>query len=72
MALALGFHKIEIEPADSEKIEFSVYGGYYGLMRMPFGLKNAPSTFQSVMDLVLKRKIRSLYGRYSNLGNNNR
>lgn len=52
--LASGFHQIEVHPRDIEKTAFSVDHGHYEYVRMPFGLKNAPSTFQRVMDNVLK------------------
>lgn len=51
--LASGFHQIEIEPTDISKTAFSVENGHYEFVRMPFGLKNAPSTFQRVMDNIL-------------------
>lgn len=52
--LASGFHQIEMHPDDIEKTAFSVENGHYEFLRMPFGLKNAPSTFQRVMDDVLR------------------
>lgn len=52
--LASGFHQIEVEPKDIPKTAFTVDYGHYEYVRMPFGLKNAPSTFQRVMDNVLK------------------
>lgn len=52
--LASGFHQIEIEVEDIPKTAFSTEGGHYEFRRMPFGLKNAPSTFQRVMDNVLR------------------
>ncbi|XP_050310841.1 uncharacterized protein LOC126746579 [Anthonomus grandis grandis] len=51
--LASGFHQIEIDPKDISKTAFSVENGHYEFVRMPFGLKNAPSTFQRVMDNIL-------------------
>lgn len=51
--LASGFHQIEIDPTDIPKTAFSVENGHYEFVRMPFGLKNAPSTFQRVMDNIL-------------------
>lgn len=52
--LASGFHQIEMSPEDIPKTAFSVEHGHYEYLRMPFGLKNAPSTFQRAMDDVLK------------------
>lgn len=52
--LASGFHQIEMHPKDVGKTAFTVDGGHFEFVRMPFGLKNAPSTFQRIMDNVLK------------------
>lgn len=52
--LASGFHQIEIDEKSIEKTAFSTETGHYEFLRMPFGLKNAPSTFQRVMDLILR------------------
>lgn len=51
--LASSFHQIEMDPKDTPKTEFSVENGHYEFTRMSFGLKNAPATFQWVMDNVL-------------------
>lgn len=52
--LASGFHQIEMSPEDIQKTAFNVENGHFEYTRMPFGLKNAPATFQRVMDNVLK------------------
>lgn len=55
--LASGFHQIEVDPKDIQKTAFRVEQGHYEYVRMPFGLKNAPATFQRVMDNVLRELI---------------
>lgn len=55
--LVSGFHQIQLADEDTEKTAFSVNGGKYEFTRMPFGLKNAPATFQRVMDCILRELI---------------
>ena len=51
--LAKGFYQVPLDPRDQEKTAFITPGGKYHFTRMPFGLCNAPSTFQRLMDVVL-------------------
>ena len=52
--LAQGFHQIEMDPNSIQKTAFSVDNGHYEYLRMPFGLKNAPCTFQRVVDNIFR------------------
>ena len=42
-----------MEPRSQEKTAFSTYAGHYEFRKMPFGLVNAPSTFQRIMEVFL-------------------
>ncbi|CAK1577892.1 unnamed protein product [Parnassius mnemosyne] len=52
--LASGFYQVEMDPQDIAKTVFNVEHGHFEFLRMPMGLKNSPSTFQRVMDNVLR------------------
>ena len=43
-----------MHPEDRAKTAFSSPRGHFEYLRMPMGIKNAPATFQRLMDIVLK------------------
>lgn len=52
--LRSGFHQVPVNPRDINKTAFICHRGSYRFPRMPFGMCNAPATFQRLMDTVLK------------------
>ena len=48
-----GFHQVPVNPSDIEKTAFCAPAGKFEYVFMPFGLRNAPATFQRLMDQVL-------------------
>ena len=51
--LRSGFHQVTVRPSDANKTTFICHRGTFRFPRMPFGLCNAPATFQRLMDTVL-------------------
>ena len=51
--LRSGFHQVTMHPDDVNKTTFICHRGTFRFPKMPFGLCNAPATFQRLMDTVL-------------------
>ncbi|CAA0809130.1 Uncharacterized mitochondrial protein AtMg00860, partial [Striga hermonthica] len=56
--LRAGYHQIRLHKADIPKTAFRTHHGHYEYLVMPFGLCNAPSTFQFAMNSIFKEYLR--------------
>lgn len=53
-----GYHQIRVNPTNIPKTTFRTYEDHYEFLVIPFGLTNAPATFQSLMNVIFKPYLR--------------
>ena len=55
--LASGYWQIELDEESKPKTAFTTEFGHFEFNRMPFGLQNAPSSFQRLMNYVFREEL---------------
>lgn len=56
--LTAGYHQVRVHPSDVYKTAFRTHHGHFEYLVMPFGLCNAPSTFQALMNSIFRPLLR--------------
>ncbi|KAL0401553.1 UNVERIFIED_CONTAM: hypothetical protein Slati_4185200 [Sesamum latifolium] len=57
MDASQGYHQIMLAPEDRKKVNFITSAGTFCYVAMPFGLKNAGTTYQRLVDKIIRPQI---------------
>ena len=60
------YHRIRIKKGDDWKIAFRTRYGHFEYLNIPFGLTNAPATFQAYISQVLTGRVNTIFVLYLN------
>lgn len=60
--LKSGYWQVEMDPADREKTAFTLGTGLWQFTVIPFGLCNAPVTFERLMEGTVMENLPSIFG----------
>jgi hypothetical protein len=52
--LRAGYHQVRVNPSDIPKTAFHTHNAHYEYLVMLFGLCDAPSTFQAIMNTIFR------------------
>jgi hypothetical protein len=53
IGIVVGYHQIEMDPKDIDRMAFSMNQGHWAYKRMSFGLRTAPVMFQRMVNIML-------------------
>ena len=53
-----GYNQVRMEKEDIHKTAFRTHSGHYEWVMLPFGLNNAPATFQNLMNDIFREHLR--------------